>query len=170
MAVLACEAMATKAVTEALEHLKEISSQIEVAVIFDDKGKVIGASGASADRAERVAKASLELLREGEGLRDGDHEVAQLDASTQAGSLFVVRDGERLIMATTPTEPTVGLVFYDLKSCLRASAGKKQEAPQAKSAAQTKPKTAAKRAPARKSPSSGSRGGSRPSRKRDAES
>src|SRR6266567_3042215 len=130
MAVLACEAMATKAVTEALEHLKEISSQIEVAVIFDDKAKVIGASGASADRAERVAKASLELLREGEGL----------------------------IMATTPTEPTVGLVFYDLKSCLRASAGKKQEAPQAKGAAQTKPKTAAKRAPARKSPSSGSRG------------
>ncbi len=144
MAVLACEAMATKAVSEALEHLKEISSQIEVAVIFDDKAKVIGASGASADRAERVAKASLELLREGEGLRDGDHQVAQLDASTQAGSLFVVRDGERLIMATTPTEPTVGLVFYDLKSCLREleppAGPKKRAAPAAR-----KPKPAARR-------------------------
>jgi len=140
--------MATKAVTEALEHLKEISSQIEVAVIFDDKAKVIGASGASADRADRVAKASLELLREGEGLRDGDHQVAQLDASTQAGSLFVVRDGERLIMATTPTEPTVGLVFYDLKSCLREleapAAPKKRSPAKRKPAADRKKKTDAK--------------------------
>ncbi|MCA1682564.1 MAG: hypothetical protein LC685_00960, partial [Actinobacteria bacterium] len=30
-----------------------------------------------------------------------------------------VRHDDRLIAATTPPEPTVGLVFYDLKSCLR---------------------------------------------------
>ncbi len=36
--------------------------------------------------------------------------------------MFVVRDGERAIAATTGPEPTVGLVFYDLKSCLRAAA------------------------------------------------
>src|SRR2546423_6533499 len=156
--------MATKAVSEALDHLKEISSQIEVAVIFDDAGKVVGRSGATEDRAERVAKASLELLREAEQLGSSGKKVAQLDASTQGGSLFVVREGEQLIAATTPTEPTVGLVFYDLKSCLRTAAGKKQAAPEAKAkpaaAAPAKPKTA-KRAPARKSPSSGSRGGSR---------
>jgi hypothetical protein len=35
------------------------------------------------------------------------------------GSVFVVRDGKRLIVATTAPEPTVGLVFYDLKSALR---------------------------------------------------
>ena len=34
--------------------------------------------------------------------------------------MFVVRDGERLIAATTTPEPTVGLVFYDLKTCLRS--------------------------------------------------
>ena len=33
--------------------------------------------------------------------------------------MFVVRHGDRLVAATTPPEPTVGLVFYDLKSCLR---------------------------------------------------
>jgi predicted regulator of Ras-like GTPase activity (Roadblock/LC7/MglB family) len=161
--------MATKAVNEALAHLREISSQIDVAVIFDAQGKVVGSSGAFDDRAGRVARASLELLQEGERLRDGDQQVAQLDASTLGGSLFVVRDGEWLIAATTPTEPTVGLVFYDLKSCLRAAAAKKQEAPAGKSPAQPKPKAASKRSPARKSPSSGSRGGSRASRKRDAE-
>ena len=35
------------------------------------------------------------------------------------GSLFVAREGERLIAASTSAEPTAGLVFYDLKSCLR---------------------------------------------------
>ena len=82
--------MATKAVSEALEHLREISSQIEVAVIFDDAGKVVGTSGATEDRAGRVAKASLELLREAEQLGSSGKKVAQLDASTQGGSLFVV--------------------------------------------------------------------------------
>ena len=31
-----------------------------------------------------------------------------------------MRDGDRLIAATTTPEPTVGLVFYDLKTCLRS--------------------------------------------------
>jgi hypothetical protein len=46
--------------------------------------------------------------------------VAQLEAATPVGSVFVVRDGDRLIAATTTPEPTVGLVFYDLKTCLRS--------------------------------------------------
>ena len=138
--------MATKAVSEALEHLKEISSQIEVAVIFDDAGKVVGTSGATEDRAERVAKASLELLREAEQLGSSGKKVAQLDASTQDGSLFVVREGEQLIAATTPTEPTVGLVFYDLKSCLREL---EAPAPQKRQPAKRKTATRAKKTDAK---------------------
>ena len=59
--------------------------------------------------------------------------MSQLEASTVTGSVFVVRDGDRLIAATTSPEPTVGLVFYDLKTCLRSieepkpSAGRKKE-------------------------------------------
>ena len=59
--------------------------------------------------------------------------MSQLEASTVAGSVFVVRDGDRLIAATTSPEPTVGLVFYDLKTCLRSieepkpSAGRKKK-------------------------------------------
>ena len=47
--------------------------------------------------------------------------MSQLEASTQDGSVFVVRDGGRAVVATTAPDPTVGLVFYDLKSCLRGS-------------------------------------------------
>jgi hypothetical protein len=50
--------------------------------------------------------------------------------------VFVVRDGSRRIAATTGPSPTVGLVFYDLKSCLR---GTDEEAP-AKPAAKPKPR------------------------------
>jgi hypothetical protein len=33
--------------------------------------------------------------------------------------VFVVVDGPRMAVATTGTDPTVGLVFYDLKTLLR---------------------------------------------------
>ena len=46
--------------------------------------------------------------------------VSQLEAATAEGSVFVVRDGGRTIVATTRPEPTVGLVFYDLKTALRS--------------------------------------------------
>ncbi len=46
--------------------------------------------------------------------------------ATGGVDVLVVRDGERMIAATTSPEPTVGLVFYDLKSCLRSiAAGEK---------------------------------------------
>jgi len=36
------------------------------------------------------------------------------------GSVFVVIEGDRAVAAVTRAEPTVGLVFYDLKTCLRS--------------------------------------------------
>ena len=36
--------------------------------------------------------------------------------------MFVVRDADLAVAAVTRPEPTSGLVFYDLKSCLRAAA------------------------------------------------
>jgi hypothetical protein len=48
--------------------------------------------------------------------------------------VFVVRDGERTIAATTTPEPTVGLVFYDLKTCLRSIDDPPAPAPQRKAA------------------------------------
>ena len=47
-------------------------------------------------------------------------DLVQLDVALADGSVFVAADGDRLIAATTASDPTVGLVFYDLKSCLRA--------------------------------------------------
>jgi predicted regulator of Ras-like GTPase activity (Roadblock/LC7/MglB family) len=105
----------------ALERLADISSQVRAAVVFERGGKVLGSTFPDDERAGRAAEAASALLTEAErrggGQAGGD--FAQLEVAVREGSVFVVRHGERLIVATTPPEPTVGLVFYDLKSCLR---------------------------------------------------
>jgi predicted regulator of Ras-like GTPase activity (Roadblock/LC7/MglB family) len=107
----------------ALARLRDISSQVRAAVIFERGGRVVDSTVADDERANQVAQEAGELLAEAEsrgGRQDGgNEEFAQLEVALQTGSVFVVRHGDRLIAATTPPEPTVGLVFYDLKSCLR---------------------------------------------------
>jgi hypothetical protein len=103
--------------SQAIADLTEISPQVlQVAVTLPD-GALGGSNLADEAAAERLVDGARRLLETAEELRPG---VAQLEAATPEGSVFVVRDGERLIAATTTPEPTVGLVFYDLKTCLRS--------------------------------------------------
>jgi predicted regulator of Ras-like GTPase activity (Roadblock/LC7/MglB family) len=121
----------------ALADLTEISTQIETAVVFDREGTVLE-STVDDERAGRLAGSALELLKAAEDARPAEAEpLAQLDVALRDGSVFVVAHEDRLIAATTAPEPTVGLVFYDLKSCLRGLAEE----------AKPKPR---KRAPAKK--------------------
>ena len=107
---------------QALADLTEISSQIEAAVLFDENGEVAGSTLAREESARELAQAAAELLERAGALRSEGVEVTQLEASSHEGSVFVVRDGVRRIAATTGPSPTVGLVFYDLKSALRGTA------------------------------------------------
>ena len=104
---------------QALADLTEISSQIEAAVLFDEEGSVHGSTLQDEGAARAFAGAAAGLLERAATFRSEGGTVTQLEASTVEGSVFVVRDGVRRIAATTGPEPTVGLVFYDLKSCLR---------------------------------------------------
>ena len=106
------------ATPQALADLTEISTQIETAVVFDREGTVVAAT-VDDDKAGKLAAAALELLHAAEGHGAEGAEPVQLDVALQDGSVFIVRDADRLIAATTAPEPTVGLVFYDLKTCLR---------------------------------------------------
>jgi hypothetical protein len=102
-------------VEQALSDLTEISSQVEQAVVLDDNGAIVGSTFAGGDR---LGELGMELLAQAESAQG--RRPRQLEAATHDGSVFVLQDGGRTIVATTPTEPTVGLVFYDLKSCLAA--------------------------------------------------
>ena len=105
----------------AIADLTEISSQIESVVLLDEKGAVAGSTFADKAAAKRFADAAKALLHASDSLREGGEALTQLEAETPEGSVFVLREGERLIAATTVPDPTVGLVFYDLKSALRAA-------------------------------------------------
>jgi predicted regulator of Ras-like GTPase activity (Roadblock/LC7/MglB family) len=111
--------------TTALSELTEISSQVEAAVLFGADGKVV-ASTLPDTRAEQVA-ASVKALFDDAG-RAASGDLTHLEAATPDGSLFVVREGDLLIAASTGAEPTSGLVFYDLKACLRKAAEKPKPA------------------------------------------
>jgi len=121
----------------ALAELMEISSQIENAVLFDADGEVVS-STLTDERARQVA-ASAKALFEEAG-RAGMGELTHLEAVTDDGSLFVVREGDLLAAVSTGSEPTAGLIFYDLKACLRKAAEKPKPKPRAKPKARAKPK------------------------------
>ena len=112
----------TKAKT-ALAELTEISSQIEAAVLVDSMGAVT-ASTLPDERAASLASSARAVLESAQQIRDG--EVTQLEVASGEGSLFVVREGDRLIAATAGPEPTAGLVFYDLRSTLRKATERKK--------------------------------------------
>lgn len=104
---------------QALADLIEISSQIESAVIASRKGAVLASTFGDDARGKEVAALALELLAAAEKARGAGEPLVQLEAATGQGSVFVVRDERNVAAAVTTPKPTVGLVFYDLKTCLR---------------------------------------------------
>ena len=101
----------------AISELTEISPQVRDVVIADAADEVLGTNTPRA-RAEQLVAGARRLLENADSVRP--RPVSQLEAATTVGSVFVVRDADHVIAATTSAEPTVGLVFYDLKSCLRS--------------------------------------------------
>jgi predicted regulator of Ras-like GTPase activity (Roadblock/LC7/MglB family) len=115
----------------AIRELKDLSTQIEAVVLAGTDGLPI-ASTLADDSAARVARLATDLVSRADGVRSdlGREALAQLQAATPDGSVFVVLDSGRLAVATTGPDPTVGLVFYDLKTLLRqvANGAAKEEA------------------------------------------
>jgi predicted regulator of Ras-like GTPase activity (Roadblock/LC7/MglB family) len=123
---------------QALTDLTEISSQIQAAIVLDADGSTL-ATTVDEQRGPEFAQGVQELLAAVQRAAGGEGGggLAQAEIATGDGSVFLVRDEQRTIAATTGPEPTVGLVFYDLKSCLRGfSEPKPKPKPRAR-----KPKT-----------------------------
>jgi len=120
---------------QALADLVEISAQIEAAVLAEADGTVLASTLADQERAQAVARDAVELLQTAAG---GAGEPVQLEAAVPEGSVFVVRGDKRLVAAVTGREPTVGLVLYDLKTCLRLAGEDARPAKKAASRARKK--------------------------------
>jgi predicted regulator of Ras-like GTPase activity (Roadblock/LC7/MglB family) len=123
---------------QALAELKQISAQVQDAVIFDESGGVI-ASTVEEERAPAMAQAAQRLLEHAvETVEHGD-QIVQIEASLPDGSVVVAREGPKAVAATTVPDPTVGLIFYDLRTCLRSLA-EAEEKPKPRRRAPTRKK------------------------------
>jgi predicted regulator of Ras-like GTPase activity (Roadblock/LC7/MglB family) len=107
----------------ALADLTEISTQVEAAVLLDESGAVLAAAPDDPTRSERLARTAVDLLAAArERSESSGRTLTQLEAALREGSVFVARDDGRSIVAVTGASPTSGLVFYDLRTCLRTLA------------------------------------------------
>jgi predicted regulator of Ras-like GTPase activity (Roadblock/LC7/MglB family) len=104
---------------QALADLTEISAQIDGAVLADSGGSLVVSTFAQEERGKELAGAAADLLAAASESRAEGQELVQIQAATPRGSVFVERDENRVVAALTGSRPTVGLVFYDLKTCLR---------------------------------------------------
>jgi predicted regulator of Ras-like GTPase activity (Roadblock/LC7/MglB family) len=123
---------------QALADLTEISSQIVHVAIVGGDGSVLASTLGDESRAARFAEGAGTLLAQADAARlaRGLVSLVQLEAATLDGSVFIVRGQEdsTYIAAVTRPEPTVGLVFYDLKHCLKSATAKPARAPRRKKA------------------------------------
>ena len=103
---------------QALKELRELSSQIERAVVLGADGSVLASTEDDSQASERLVRAALDLLAAALEVNAAGGEVARVDVELASGSVFVVREGGKTIAATTGPQPTTGLVVYDLRTCL----------------------------------------------------
>lgn len=114
----------TTAAGSALVELLEVSPQVDAAVILErDGGNVVAsAPDSSARMADKLGTTCMRILDAAEQSRRelGREPVSQVEVGTPDGHVFVVGDASWVVAAVTDADPTVGLVFYDLKTALRA--------------------------------------------------
>ena len=131
---MACASVEMVNAAAAIAELRELSTQIQTIVVAGRNGALVAAS-VQDDTAGRIAAAAVRLADGADQVRAdlGREALSQLQAATPEGSVFLVLDGDRMAVATTGPDPTVGLVFYDLKTLLRqvaegdgAAAGQEQ--------------------------------------------
>jgi predicted regulator of Ras-like GTPase activity (Roadblock/LC7/MglB family) len=140
---------------QALADLTEISAQIDGAVLADTSGALVASTFAQEERGKELARAAAELLAAAAEARADGQELVQVQAATPRGSVFVVRDENHVVAALTGSRPTVGLVFYDLKTCLRMLAreeAKSEPPPSEEVAEATEPRVGKAAGTRRKAP------------------
>lgn len=114
---------------DALRELVEVAAQVEAAAIVERDARagaeplaaIFGSTATTGPRSQRLGDLALRLLEHAELSRGelGREPVVQCEVSTGNGHVFVVAAGPHAIIAVTSADPTVGLVFYDLKTALR---------------------------------------------------
>jgi predicted regulator of Ras-like GTPase activity (Roadblock/LC7/MglB family) len=111
---------------QALVELTEISSQIELALIFDSRAELIGTTLTDRHVAESLAFGATALIACSRRVAAEERgEPVQIELTYPVGSVLLVREGDLYIMAVTSSDPIAGLAFFELRTCLRKLADTK---------------------------------------------
>ena len=109
-------------VEAAFEEMMDISTDIDRAMLFDPAG-VLASNVAEEAQAATIDRArELISLAETRAAEMGPQPFTQLVIETPAGYVFLARESGAegmTILATGKKGSRVGLVLYDLKTCLR---------------------------------------------------
>jgi predicted regulator of Ras-like GTPase activity (Roadblock/LC7/MglB family) len=114
---------------EALDQLLRVSEDLRAAVIFEREGtlRVLGSATLLEEDARELAARGRTMLAYADRLRDSA-EVRQLEAVTPEGAVYVVRDGDRAVLAIAGPDALAGLVQHDLRSLLGSLSRRRRKA------------------------------------------
>ena len=106
-------------IDEAIRDLLNVSTDIQGVAVLGPQGDVVAAGPGAvaadlAGTADRLWEAALECAAPSEGRSSLDHVVVQ-DAD---GAVAMLAAGGRRIAAVTGPRPAVGLLLFDLRTCL----------------------------------------------------
>lgn len=107
---------------KAFKEMLEISTDVDKAVLF--AGDEVVVSNFSESLQGTMVKKAHELAAAGAGRAAdmGSAPLTQMVVETTGGMVFLVRepqDGGMGILATAKKDSRIGLVFYDMKTCIR---------------------------------------------------
>jgi predicted regulator of Ras-like GTPase activity (Roadblock/LC7/MglB family) len=101
---------------DALNELLRVADEVRAAVVFE-RGGAPRASNLPDDEASEIASLADAMLAYADTLRR-NADVTQLRAVTPQGDVYVVRQGERAVVAIAVSGSTAGLVLHDLRTLL----------------------------------------------------
>lgn len=102
---------------QALRELLDVSEDVVGAVILDREGEPSAAT-VDDEHARAAAEIAGGMLAYADALR-AEASLQRLEAVMSDGSLFVLREGNRAVVAATGPDPVAGLVLHDLRATLR---------------------------------------------------
>ena len=105
---------------QALQELRELSSQVTAAIVFDADGSVLATSPDDPAASASLAASALELIAAAAELGAEGSDVTRVEVELEEGAVFVVREGGVTVGAITGPKPTSGLVVYDLRTCAQS--------------------------------------------------
>lgn len=109
---------------EALDELLEMSSSIHNAILARGDSEVLASTMPTPEAEKAMVAAARDIVTAAGAAAEemGKPKLTQLFIETRSGCMFLAMgDKDTWLAAVTPSDPTVGLVLYDINTALRTA-------------------------------------------------